>query len=80
MHPEKSLTDFEIASMNVVSKPTALPRTVIESCLFHFAQSIWKRMVNEGLKEANSNDDDDLIVRNEIRELTALPFIHAYDV
>ena len=38
----------------------------------------WQRVVNEGLKEAYSNDD--LTVRNEIRELIALPFIHPDDV
>ena len=65
-HPQTSITDFEIANIHAISQ--VFPRTVIKGCLFHFSQSIWKRVVNEGLKEAYNNDDD-LTVRNEFREL-----------
>lgn len=80
LNPRVMMTDFELASMNAGRHH--FPDADIKGCLFHFCQSIWRHVVQLGLKAAYNNEADRTI-RDEIRQLMALPFVpveHVQDV
>lgn len=46
-NPEKIFIDFEIAVIEAVNY--ILPLTQVHGCLFHFTQSIWRKVQEFGL-------------------------------
>lgn len=72
LNPRIIMTDFELAAMNAGRH--YFPNAEIKGCLFHFCQSIWRNVVQLGLKAAY-NDEADRTVRDEVRKLMAIPFV-----
>lgn len=77
LHFQHGVTDFELANMNALRR--AFDGIQIHGCLFHFGQSLWRQLVNRGLREAYLNVEEPT-VRHDLLELMALPFIPLEDV
>ena len=73
--PEYVMMDFELSGMNAVC--AIFPNSVIKGCLFHFSQSIWRNVINQGLKQQYDENEH---IRKDIRKLLALPFIPLHDL
>lgn len=73
------MTDFEIAAMNVQQR--LFPGVEHKGCLFHFNQSLWRYVVNNGLKVLYNNpENDDHTIRRDVQRLMALPFVPLDDL
>src|SRR5262249_33922791 len=73
--PQYVHSDFEIAFMNASRE--VFPNCIIHGCLFHFTQSIWRQVVNRGLKVAYSDNEK---IKSKIQSILALPFVPLDDV
>jgi hypothetical protein len=56
LKPKRIMCDFELAIMSAVE--TELPRTEICGCLFHFRQSLYRKLNELGLSRAYKHDVD----------------------
>lgn len=73
------MTDFEIAAMNVNQE--IFPDVVHKGCLFHFNQSLWRHVVNSGLRVPYINaENEPHTVRRDVQRLMALPFVPLPDL
>nr|XP_018908476.1 PREDICTED: uncharacterized protein LOC109038019 [Bemisia tabaci] len=77
VHFQHALTDFEIGNMNALRR--AFDGIQINGCLFHFGQSLWRQIVNKGLRNAYL-DTENSEIRKHLLELMALPFIPEEDL
>lgn len=71
------MTDFESANINALRRE--FPNVSIHGCLFHFGQSLWRQIVNRGLR-ASFLDVVDTDIREQLLELMALSFVPLDDV
>jgi hypothetical protein len=75
LHPNFVLTDFEKAPMNAVTN--VFPGTQCKGCLFHLAQSTWRKVQSSGLKRRYGRDQNlSLMIRN----LPALAFLNHAEI
>lgn len=70
------MMDFELANMNAVK--AIFPRVKVKGCLFHFDQSIWRKVLELGLKTEYETVGSD--IRQDVVTLMALPFIPLDDL
>jgi hypothetical protein len=70
------MMDFELANMNAVRR--VFPLATVRGCLFHFDQTIWRHVVEAGLK--NEYETVDSPVRRDVVTLMALPFVPLDDL
>ena len=70
-NPEKILIDFEIAVIEAINY--ILPLTQVHGCLFHFTQSIWRKVQEFGLvneyKKPNSQ------IKRAVKRVCSLAFV-----
>ncbi|KAJ4425385.1 hypothetical protein ANN_28000 [Periplaneta americana] len=57
----------------------AFPQPVVNGCLFHFSQAIWRNVVNRA-RRAQYLDIENPEVRNQIQKIMGLPFIPLNDL
>ncbi|KAF9762440.1 hypothetical protein NGRA_2007 [Nosema granulosis] len=62
--------DFEYAAFNAIN--SSFPSAIRKGCFFHFAQAIWRKVVDLGLKPMYNNDRN---FRESIGMITALAII-----
>ncbi|XP_034236635.1 uncharacterized protein LOC117642496 [Thrips palmi] len=73
------IADFEIAAMNV--NRDFSPNIFRKGCLFHFNQSLWRKVVDDGLRSLYINaENEDHTVRRDVQRLMAVPFVPMDDV
>ncbi|XP_052127756.1 uncharacterized protein LOC127750338 [Frankliniella occidentalis] len=77
LQPEIIMQDFELAAMNAAK--ALFPNVQIKGCLFHFSQSIWRKVASAGLRDAFV-DRDDSTIRDNFRELVGLAFVPIAEV
>ena len=73
--PLTVMSDFEKAAINSIQ--TVFPRATQTGCFFHFCQSLYRKVVDLGLREKYHNDHNFNIA---IRSISALAFLPADDV
>ena len=73
--PLTFISDYEKASINALS--SVFPRVEHQGCLFHFAQSLYRKVVELGLKSQYHNDKS---FNLKIRCYTALAILPVLDV
>lgn len=77
LHPTIVMQDYELAAMNAAK--AVFPNAQIKGCLFHFSQSMWRKLASSGLRDAFV-DRDDSTIRDNFRELLGLAFVPIADV
>ena len=75
LQPVSCLTEFELASKNAFLH--MFPGVEILGCFFHLGQSLWRKVVAEGLQNSYITDE---IIRKNIKTLMALAFVPTGDV
>lgn len=70
MKPKKIICDFECALISAIE--TELPRSKICGCLFHFRQSLYRKVKELGLTRAYKNDVD---VQTTVSKLMSIGFL-----
>lgn len=80
LSPERVVVDFEMASMNAIKE--IFPDAEVFGCLFHFSQSVWRKVASLGLQSIY--DDRMHRLHKEVREsvatLLGLPFLPLTDL
>ena len=54
--PTQLIMDFEVAAMNAWEE--VFPNIQVKGCLFHYGQSIWRKIQNLGLSAAYNNHEE----------------------
>ena len=75
LHPVSCQLDFELASKNVFLH--MFPGIEILGCFFHLGQSLWRKVVAEGLQDSYNNNET---IRKNVKMLMALAFVPPGDV
>lgn len=75
LDPTTVLTDFEVASRNAFSR--AFPGASLGGCFFHLGQSIYRKIVDEGLRESYISNEQ---FRTYIKMMSATAFLPADQV
>lgn len=77
LSPEIVMVDFEMAAMKAIKKK--FPGTIVKGCLFHFNQSLWRRIQDYGLSGLY-RDSSNTEFQQVVLSYMALPFIPEEDV
>lgn len=77
VQPETFMMDFEKASINAFA--TVFPNSGITSCLFHFSQNIYRKVVELGFKERYNQDVEFNLRIKCLSSLAFLPIDHVID-
>ncbi|KAE8738585.1 hypothetical protein FOCC_FOCC015931 [Frankliniella occidentalis] len=78
-HVSIMMTDFELSAINV--QRAMFPDVQNKGCLFHFNQSLWRQVVNDGLRVLYVNaENEPHTVRRDVQRLMALPFVPLADL
>ncbi|KAF7685046.1 hypothetical protein CDIK_4205 [Cucumispora dikerogammari] len=75
INPKYILLDFEIAAINAARE--TFPHSKVQGCLFHFGQSLWKKLQNLSLSQKYKNDKN---FNQTVRMLLNLAFVPPVDV
>jgi len=75
LNPISVVTDFEMAAMNAIR--VQFPNVILNGCMFHFGQCVWRKLQAEGLS-ATYNGDPEFATRT--KRLLALAFVPPADV
>ena len=75
LNPDSVLTDFEIASRNAIKR--VFPDTELGGCFFHLGQNIWRKVINEGLREKYVADGN---FRTFVKMMTCTAFLPLEEV
>jgi hypothetical protein len=70
LNPPTLMLDFEASTLNVLQE--FYPDSKIAGCLFHFGQSLWRKIQSLGLEPAIRDSDD---AKKWFRRLCALPLV-----
>ncbi len=70
LSPQTLMSDFELSSRNAME--ISFPTAVLSGCVFHYAQSIWKRLQKLGLSKTYK---DNLAFKRHARKLMNLPHL-----
>lgn len=62
--------DYELAMIKAVKN--VFPDSIIQGCLFHYSQCLWRKVQDLGIVSAYNGDSN---VRRWIRRFSALPFV-----
>lgn len=73
--PQHIISDFELGAINAAK--SVFKSSKFHVCLFHFGQSIWRKIQEVGLKTRYSNDP---MFALNLRKLIALAFVPANDI
>jgi len=73
LNPSTVILDFEKAEHKAFKE--VFPTSTIHGCLFHFAQSVWRRIRGEKAILALYNDTENPEYARQIRCLAALAFV-----
>ena len=76
-NPEMIMMDFESAAINAVLE--CLPTSIVKGCLFHFNQSLWRRIQESGLSTLYVNSENQMF-KDSVLRFMALPFIPEEDL
>jgi hypothetical protein len=77
LSPATVMQDYELAAMNAAQR--VFPNASIKGCLFHFSQSMWRKINSAGLRDAFV-DPEDSTIRDSFRELVGLAFVPLEEV
>ena len=69
------MSDFELVAMNVFAE--IFPNARVKGRLFHWAQAVWRNVVDRGLRQQFDQDEE---IRKCVQQLIALPFVPTADV
>ena len=75
LNPALLMLDFEKAAMNSVKRH--FPHSQISGCLFHFGQSVWRKIQAQGLASWYTQSPENAML---IKSLQALAFVPLQDV
>ena len=75
LSPSMVQIDFETGSMNAIRY--AFPQAEVLGCYFHLGQSIWRKIQEQGLRNAYINGED---MRRSIKMVMALAFLPENEV
>lgn len=75
LNPEYIMSDFELAAINAAR--LEFPDAKIHACHFHLAQSVHRRVLSEGLRNAYRNDEN---VALSVKKLIALSFLEPLQI
>lgn len=57
LHPTSILTDFQKAVINDAFS-AVFPNANLQGCLFHFGQSLWRRIQEDSISQLNKENKD----------------------
>lgn len=75
--PTRIVVDFEIAIINAVRQHFG--GAIIQACLFHLCQSVFRHVQDVGMQRAYNNAEDKTI-RDAVRRMCAIAFVPVNDV
>ena len=75
LQPESVMIDFEAASKRAIEEN--FPNATVAGCMFHLGQSIWRKVMDEGLREDYTNRET---TRKFVKNLLALGFLEVNSV
>lgn len=75
LRPESVMIDFEAASKRSIEDN--FPNATVAGCMFHLGQAIWRKVVDEGLREDYINQE---VTRRFVKNLLALAFLRVDSV
>ena len=75
LSPRTVMIDYELASMNAIQE--IFPDAIVQGCLYHLSQAIYRKVQHHGLQVAYQNNCD---LSLSIRMLAALAFVPVNDI
>ena len=73
--PAEMLMDFELAAIN--SFQHTWPAAMVNGCLFHLTQNLWRKVLGAGMQDEYSQDQELAIRVRQIQALASVPDLFA---